>query len=207
MVDAIVCAAAIVFAGIILLLALSMGLMSPTPPPARVVSSGPIDAVFSFGGGEAGGPGVNLITTARGYVGVPGCGPPSGFATEYCYESVFTITTRDFRLSNFGLEVLTSVASPFPVTRISVVSIQSYGNDTTLPATCTGPICNGGPGSVPWTYGAAPGAAAFGPSTPLSDATMYLLVDMGTSDPTGLGDMLVALGEGNFTGIVTLPLP
>lgn len=169
----------------------------PTPP-TTVPKSIPLGAAFTMGS-----PSLMSLSSTGSAVG---CATPSGSATEYCYVVPIAAAGSGLNLTNLGLEVKTTTGSVFPVARLSISAVGSTSVLSSLPATCTGPVCNGGAGTTPWTYGSTGAAVGSGPTTPVS-TLMTIVIDMGTTDPTGFGYQLVALGQGQYTGSVAANLP
>jgi len=164
----------------------------------------PLGSAFAMGS-------ATLNTVSHTGAGI-GCTTPAAGATEYCYQLTIEQASTGLTLSSVGFEVRTTSGTAFAVTGISIASISSATGaaSTTLPATCTGPVCNGGSGSTAWGYGTTGvcvGPPTCGASTQISSATMVLIIDMGTVSPSGQGYVLVALAQGSYSGTVTATLP
>jgi archaeal type IV pilus assembly protein PilA len=160
----------------------------------------PLGSAFAAGS-------ANLITVPSTGTGV-GCSTPAA-GTEYCYTLTIEQASTGLTLSSIGFEVRTTAGTAFAVKSISISSVSSTSTVTTLPVTCAGPVCNGGSGTTSWTYGTTGicAAGACGAGTQISSATMNIVIDMGTTSPTGNGYTLVGLAQGSYSGTVTATLP
>lgn len=164
-------------------------------PPKTQPSTTPLGSVFAMGN--------PFLTTGTSATNNIGC-----LTGDYCY----TLTVEQasgVTFANLGLEVRTASDAPYSgAVSISIVSIESSGSASTLPATCAGAECNGGGSSPGWTYGTTGpcASAACGP-TAFVTSVMSITFDMGTTNPTGLGFEAVGLGEGPFSGTVSVILP
>ncbi len=163
----------------------------------------PLGSAFAMGA-------ASLETVSTTGAGI-GCTTPAA-GTEYCYLLTIEQASTGLTLSSVGFEVKTTSGTPFAVKGISIASVDSSTGaaSTTLPATCAGPICNGGSGTVAWTYGTTgvcAGSPGCGASTQISSATYELVIDMGTTSPTGQGYVLMALAAGSYSGTTSAPLP
>jgi len=162
----------------------------------------PLGSAFAMGSAS-----LNTVSTTGAGIG---CTTPAA-GTEYCYQLTIEQASTGLTLSSIGFEVRTTSGTAFAVKGISIASISSATGaaSTTLPSTCVGPVCNGGSGSTAWTYGTTGvcAAGACGASQQISSATMILIVDMGTTSPTGSGYVLVALAQGSYSGTVSANLP
>jgi hypothetical protein len=170
-----------------------------TPPPEQKT---PLGTAFAMGS--------PILTTVTSTGAGIGCSTPAS-GTEYCYEVTIEQASSGVTILNLGFEVRNSEGVAFPVTGISIASIASStgAGSTTLPATCAGPVCNGGTGTTAWTYGTSGPCAssACGPTEQISSATMLIVIDMGTINPAGNGYELLALAQGPYAGTVTTALP
>jgi len=154
--------------------------------------------------GSAFGAGAATLVTGTATTNLIGC--KTG---DYCYYLTIEQASTGLTLSSIGFEVRSSAGTASgAAVSISIDSIQSSAAANTVPATCAAAICNGGSGSTGWTYGSAgPCAAGCGAGTQISSATMYMYIDMGTANPTGGGNTLLALAQGSYSGTVNTNLP
>jgi len=165
-------------------------------PPSTTTPKTPLDSAFLMGDPS--------LTTGTSTTNNIGC-----LSGDYCYNLVIMQASAGVTFSSLGLEVHTSSGVPYTATvSISIVAIDSSGAASTVPASCAGPQCDVGGSSPGWTYGTT-GPCASGACGPTASATVYMTItlDLGLSNPTGSGLQAIAVGEGSFSGTVSVNLP
>jgi hypothetical protein len=121
-----------------------------------------------------------------------------GCATgDYCYVISIAYAGGGLTYSNVGLEVRTAAGATYTGT-LQFTFATIVGASA---ATCSANVCNNGGTTPGWTYG-----TGYSGASGISSG-MTVVADMGTSNPSGLGLQLVALGENGYSGSVPSNLP